>query len=63
MSNIILAFIVGVLVGIGYTYMRYNKMLSKHMSELEQLKINGARIDGQIEILNIINGIEETTNA
>lgn len=59
MSSIILAYIVGVLCGVGYMYLRYGMIMRKHMRELEQLKLNSARIEGQLNILRIVKGVEE----
>lgn len=59
MSDIILAFVLGVIAGIGYMYLRYRNTLIKHIKELEQIRLNQAKIDGQMKILNIINGIED----
>lgn len=59
MSNLILAFILGVIVGMGYMYLRYRKRMLEHIKTLEELKLNGAKIDGMLQVLNTIHGIEE----
>lgn len=59
MANIILAYIIGALCGVGYMYLKYSKTMQRHISELEQIRLNNARIEGQMGILNQINGIEE----
>lgn len=59
MSSIILAFIIGVLLGMGCMYMRYHKMAVDNLRELRLLQISGARLESQLEVLRIIHGIEE----
>jgi uncharacterized membrane protein len=63
MSTIILAFVAGALFGMGYMYMQYSKMIREHLRELEEIRLNHARIEGQMQILNRINGIEEEDHA
>lgn len=58
MSSIILAFIIGVLCGMGYMYMRYCKIMRGHLRELQEIKLNNARIKGKLEVLCIQNGME-----
>lgn len=59
MANLILAFVIGVLCGMGYMYLRYNKMMCDNLRELREIRINHAKIQGQMKILNAINGIKE----
>ena len=59
MSIIILAFIFGLLCGMGYMYLHYNEIMRNHLKELERLKLRGAEVDGALRILNIINGIDK----
>lgn len=58
MANLILAYIIGVLCGVGYMYLKYGKTMQRHMRELDQIRLNGAKIDAQLDILNRINGID-----
>lgn len=59
MADIVLAFLIGVLCGMGYMYLRYCNIMKGHLRELEELRLNQARIRGQMHILNMINGIKE----
>lgn len=57
MSNIILAYIIGVLCGVGYMYLKYGKTMQRHMRELDQIRLNNAKIEGELEILQIVKGV------
>lgn len=58
MSSIILAFIIGVLCGMGYMYLRYNKMISNNLRELEEIRLMSAKTDGLIDALCAVDGID-----
>lgn len=58
MSSIILAFILGVLAGMIYMYLRYNKMLRNNLRVLEEIRLAHARTDGMIKALQIVRGVE-----
>ena len=59
MANLILTFVLGVLCGMGYMYLRYNKMICDNLRELRELQRGQAIIEGQMKILNAVNGIKE----
>lgn len=60
MSSIILAFIFGVLAGMGYMYLRYCKMIRNNLKELEEIRLSQAKTEGMLEALGVIvNGPEK----
>ena len=63
MSSIILAYIVGVLCGMGYMYLRYSKRIRKHSLEIDKLRLEHANIEGRLETLCVISGIDPNTDA
>lgn len=63
MSSIILAYIVGVLCGMGYMYLRYSKRIRKHSREIDKIRLEHAKIEGRLETLCVISGIDPNTDA
>ena len=63
MSYIILAYIIGVLCGVGYMYLRYSKRIRKHSREIDQIRIEHAKIVGRFETLCAISGFYPNTDA
>ena len=63
MSTIILAYVAGVLCGMGYMYLRYSKRIRKHSRELDQIRIEHAKMEGRLETLCVISGFDPNTDA
>lgn len=60
MTNIILAFIIGVLCGICFMWLKYGKQLQKNIRQLHDLELSLEKLKGKSEALDIINGIAKS---
>lgn len=66
MSSIILAFIayvVGVLCGMGYMYHRYSKRIKRHSREVEELVRVSDYMRGRLDALYVMCGLDPNADA
>ena len=63
MSTIILAYIAGVLCGMGYMYLRYSKRLREHARDLDKMACHNAWMHGRLDALYVMSGLELDTYA
>lgn len=58
MSSIILAFVIGVLCGMGYMYLRYHKRIQKYSREIDELARTSAWMNGRLDALYAMSGLD-----
>ena len=63
MANIILAYIIGVLCGVGYMYLRYSKRIREQQREIDKLARTSVWMNGRLDALYTMNGMTLNTYA